>query len=126
MSDRVSLLRLQELYRTYKDCGCSLGPHAACVDTHRALRELINLRCKNVLVPPGIEERSAHETTAPHCKTCDCPQANEPREYTLDYALNIARLWRAGKLIGGDKDSVIAALLTEVERLQSLVEPGRA
>lgn len=43
-NERVPLCRVQELERAYADCGCGLGAHAACVDTHRALRELIALR----------------------------------------------------------------------------------
>lgn len=39
--------------------------------------------------------------------------------YTLDFALRIARLWRAGKLIGADEDAVRNALLAEVERLHA-------
>lgn len=41
----------------------------------------------------------------------------EVAEYSLEEALHLARLWRAGKLIGGDSDAVIQALLTEIERL---------
>lgn len=32
-------------------------------------------------------------------------------------AIQIARLWRAGKMIGWDKDEVIDGLLTEIERI---------
>ena len=35
-------------------------------------------------------------------------------EYTLKEALDLARLWRAGKLIGGDEMEVINALLAGV------------
>lgn len=41
---QVSDDRLRELIRAYTDCGCGLGPHAACVDTGRSLRELEQLR----------------------------------------------------------------------------------
>ena len=34
----------------------------------------------------------------------------------IEEALNLARLWRAHKLIGGDPYEVCAALLTELER----------
>ena len=37
--------------------------------------------------------------------------------YSLEQALNTARLWRLGKLIGGEPYEVVDALLTEVERL---------
>jgi hypothetical protein len=47
----------------------------------------------------------------------DDAEIEEP--YTLDEALRYARLWRAGKLIGGNSDSVIFALLAEIERTQS-------
>lgn len=53
----------------------------------------------------------------PHCNTCLCLQMQDVDEYSLEHALRLARLWRAGKLIGGDQQAVIAALLTEVERL---------
>ena len=36
-------------------------------------------------------------------------------EYTLKEALDLARLWRAGKLIGGDEMEVIGALLAGYE-----------
>ncbi len=39
-----------------------------------------------------------------------------PEEYTLERALTVARLWRAGKLIGADEDAVRNALLAELER----------
>lgn len=42
----VRLSRLRELARAYEDCGCGLGPYAACVDTARAIRELIALRAE--------------------------------------------------------------------------------
>jgi hypothetical protein len=35
-------------------------------------------------------------------------------------AINLARLWRAGKMIGGDQDQVIDALLSEVDRLRAI------
>jgi len=41
--------------------------------------------------------------------------------YSLDEALRYARLWRAGKLIGGDSDSVIFALLAEIERFTAML-----
>lgn len=50
-----------------------------------------------------------------------------PDEYSpapsmrLDRALQIARLWARGKLIGGDAHEVCEALLAEVERLQTLL-----
>lgn len=79
------------------------------------------LYCEPEKVAPYL--RSAVETlSAPHCKTCECLQDNEPQEYTLEHALNIARLWRAGKMIGGDEDAVIFALLLELERRGSPVE----
>lgn len=37
-----------------------------------------------------------------------------------NHAINLARLWRAGKTIGGDQDAVIDALLTEVDRLREV------
>jgi hypothetical protein len=37
-------------------------------------------------------------------------------EYTTEYAIDIAQLWRAGKLIGADKDQIIFALLRGLER----------
>lgn len=43
----------------------------------------------------------------------------EGDEYGAERAIEIARLWRAGKLIGADEDAVVEALLTEVERLMS-------
>jgi hypothetical protein len=53
---QVSNDRLRELIRAYADCGCGLGPHAACVDTGRALRELEGL--KSLLV--DIREKFLH------------------------------------------------------------------
>jgi hypothetical protein len=47
-----------------------------------------------------------------------------PEAYQLDFALRIARLWRAGKMIGGDEDAVRNALLAEVERLHALNCPA--
>lgn len=44
--------------------------------------------------------------------------AAEPPIYDIDFALNIAQLWRANKMIGGDEDAVRNALLAEVERLR--------
>lgn len=49
----------------------------------------------------------------------DAPDDDAEVVYTLNQALNLARLWRAGKLIGGDEDAVIFALLAEIERLQT-------
>jgi len=43
---------------------------------------------------------------------------DETPTYDIEFAVNIARLWRAGKMIGGDEDAVRDALLTEVERLR--------
>lgn len=37
---RVSDERLRELIRAYADCGCGLGPNAACADTVKLLNEL--------------------------------------------------------------------------------------
>jgi hypothetical protein len=37
----------------------------------------------------------------------------------IEEAMNCARLWRAGKLIGGDADEVRDALLGEIERLSA-------
>lgn len=37
-----------------------------------------------------------------------------------NHAINLARLWRAGKMIGGDQDQVIDALLSEVDRLRAI------
>lgn len=66
-----------------------------------------------------IDSRPSFEREPPHCKTCDCLREvdEDVTEYPLDYALHLARLWRAGKMIGGDQDAVIQALLIEVERL---------
>lgn len=44
---------------------------------------------------------------------------DEPIVYSLEQAMNLAKLWRAGKLIGGDENAVIFALLAEIERLQA-------
>jgi hypothetical protein len=52
----VSISRLQELERTYADCGCGLGPHAACVDTHRSLRELIALRSTSKTITEAAQD----------------------------------------------------------------------
>ena len=41
-------------------------------------------------------------------------------EYSLDRAISLAQLWRAGKLIGGDVDGVRDALLAEVERARGI------
>ena len=38
--------------------------------------------------------------------------------YSLDQALNLARLWKAGKMIGGDEEQVIFALLRHIEQLK--------
>jgi hypothetical protein len=38
--------------------------------------------------------------------------------YDIDLAMHIAECWEAGKMIGGDPDAVIAALLNEVRRLR--------
>ena len=47
------------------------------------------------------------------------PDPGEEHEaYDLDMSLRTAKLWRAGKLIGGDPYAVIQGLLTELERLQ--------
>jgi hypothetical protein len=43
----------------------------------------------------------------------DAPEAIE-----IEFALRIAKLWRAGKMIGGDEDAVRNALLEEIERLR--------
>lgn len=43
-------------------------------------------------------------------------EMDEP--YTLDEAMRYAKLWRAGKLLGGDSNAVIFALLGEIERLR--------
>jgi len=40
----------------------------------------------------------------------------DERLYDAAYAIRIARLWRAGKLIGADQDQIVFALLREVER----------
>ncbi len=69
-------------------------------------------------------EALRNEATAPHCKTCECPEALEIIEYPLADALRLARSWREGKMIGGDQDAVIEALLREVERLNA-TEGGR-
>jgi hypothetical protein len=42
---------------------------------------------------------------------------DEDTTYTLDRALRLAELWRAGKMIGGSQHGVIMALLAEIERL---------
>ena len=36
--------------------------------------------------------------------------------YSAAYAIRIATLWRAGKMIGADKDQILFALLREIER----------
>lgn len=48
---------------------------------------------------------------------------DEPASYSIEDAIRIAGLWRAGKMIGGDQDGVRDALLAEVERLRAAVEP---
>lgn len=49
--------------------------------------------------------------------------AEEPEDetpaYGIEFALSIAKLWRAGKMIGGDEDAVRDALLAEVEKLRA-------
>jgi hypothetical protein len=46
-----------------------------------------------------------------------------PEEHDVERAVRIARLWRAGKMIGGDEDEVRDTLLAEVERLRAAHEP---
>ncbi len=50
----------------------------------------------------------------------------EQPAYTLDQAVNLAGLWRAGKLIGGDASEVCFALLAELERLAAPVSAQEA
>jgi hypothetical protein len=38
--------------------------------------------------------------------------------YTIDEAIELARLWHVGKCIGGDQEQVMFALLAEVDRLR--------
>lgn len=45
-------------------------------------------------------------------------ESDEQPVYDIEFALNIAKLWRVGKMIGGDQDAVREALLAEVERLR--------
>jgi hypothetical protein len=45
-------------------------------------------------------------------------ESDAPEAYEIEFAINIARLWRAGKMIGGDEHAVRNALLAEVERLR--------
>lgn len=42
----------------------------------------------------------------------------------IEDALKIARLWRVGKMIGGNEDAVRDALLAEVERLHAERTPS--
>lgn len=44
-------------------------------------------------------------------------------KHRVDEAIRYARLWRDGKLIGGDPYEVCAALLGEIERLNGCAPP---
>lgn len=51
-------------------------------------------------------------------KAAELVFSTEGDELSIDEAVRIAELWGAGKMIGGDVDAVIAALLKEVKRLR--------
>ncbi len=43
-------------------------------------------------------------------------------DMNIEYAINRAQLWAAGKMVGGDEDEVRNALLHEVKRLRALLD----
>lgn len=49
-------------------------------------------------------------------------EASDPLIYSAELAIETAKMWRAGKMIGGDADAVIFALLHEIERTRAGVQ----
>ena len=65
-----------------------------------------NAKCAYELADAMLAQRETHPDFEARCPV------------SLDDAIRTARLWRVGKMIGGDEDAVRDALLAEVERLQ--------
>lgn len=117
---RYATRECQDAYRAYSAsritvsclCGTKGCNAAVCNPTtfKLAITAVENRDLRAALATALSDDSSAPETPPK-------PPGEDTGLYSAGYAINIAKLWRAGKLIGGNQDEVVFALLREIERL---------